>query len=157
MDPGKMRNPRWDHFAAVAAGPLSNLIQAVLYAVAIRIMVLTGSSDGHLLARYALFLQDPGTYPPLPGIELFLLFGVLINLGLCFFNLIPLGPLDGHWLLGTFLAEPARLKWYLWNRQVGGFVFIAVFFLGQMNSDLNVFGRILWPATFTTYQFLVGR
>ena len=26
MDPRKMRNPRWDHFVAVAAGPLSNLL-----------------------------------------------------------------------------------------------------------------------------------
>src|SRR5580658_8524945 len=32
MDPRKMKNPRWDFFAAVAAGPITNLLQAIIYA-----------------------------------------------------------------------------------------------------------------------------
>src|SRR5579862_7063453 len=31
MDPKKMRNPRWDFFFAVLAGPISNVVQAVIY------------------------------------------------------------------------------------------------------------------------------
>ncbi|MBI3721088.1 MAG: site-2 protease family protein, partial [Fimbriimonas ginsengisoli] len=66
VDPRRMRNPRWDHFISVAAGPASNLLQAVVYAGVLR---LTGA----------------------PGyLGVFLLFGVYINLGLAVFNLVPL-------------------------------------------------------------------
>ena len=41
----------------------------------------------------------------------FLYYAVLINIALCIFNMIPLGPLDGMWILGTFLPPEARAKW----------------------------------------------
>ncbi|HTQ10850.1 MAG TPA: site-2 protease family protein, partial [Fimbriimonadaceae bacterium] len=43
ITPSKMRNPRWDTFITVAAGPLSNLLQAVVYAFLMRIALAAGS------------------------------------------------------------------------------------------------------------------
>ena len=44
MDPNKMRNPRWDFFAAVLAGPVSNIIQAVIYGTILKLLVLDRKS-----------------------------------------------------------------------------------------------------------------
>ena len=136
MDPRKMRSPVWDHFVAVAAGPLSNLLQAAIWAVLMRGIL-------------------SGALPPDKFFFLLCEFGVTVNLSLCFFNLIPLGPLDGHWLLGTFLPEPARLKWYLWNRQVGGFLLLGIVLLGQF-SGVSLLSRVIGPPIRFFYQLLVG-
>ncbi|MCB0826582.1 MAG: site-2 protease family protein, partial [Armatimonadetes bacterium] len=86
MNPARMDNPRRDFFFAVAAGPLSNVLQAAFFGFTIRVLASTG-----LLYK-------------LPQFAIMLLFlGVFINIGLFLFNLIPLGPLDGQWLVGLLL------------------------------------------------------
>ena len=66
--------------------------------------------------------------------------GVVINLALFFFNLIPFGHLDGHWLVGLLLPEPARTQWFQFNRQVGtmGLFFVIIFLQTQHVSLIQV-------------------
>ncbi len=137
MDPRKMRNPKWDFFAAVAAGPISNLLQAVVFAMILRLVM--GAQI------------EVNTF-----VGSLLLYGVIVNLSLCFFNLIPLGPLDGHWLLGTFLPENVRLKWILFNRQYGGFLLLGLILFGQMSGDGGVISKVLGPPVWKTFEFLTG-
>ncbi|MBZ0213905.1 MAG: site-2 protease family protein [Nitrospirae bacterium] len=137
MDPRKMRNPKWDFFAAVAAGPISNLLQAVVFAMILRVVM-----GAHI---------EVSTF-----VGSLLLYGVIVNLSLCFFNLIPLGPLDGHWLLGTFLPESVRLKWILFNRQYGGFLLLGLILFGQMSADGGVISKVLGPPVWKTFEFLTG-
>jgi len=137
MDPRKMRNPKWDFFAAVAAGPISNLLQAVVFAMILRVVM--GAQ------------VEVNTF-----VGSLLLYGVIVNLSLCFFNLIPLGPLDGHWLLGTFLPENVRLKWILFNRQYGGFLLLGLILFGQMSGDGGVISKVLGPPVWKTFEFLTG-
>ena len=138
VDPCKMHNPRWDHFWSVAAGPISNLLQAAAYALIWRVLLHSGSfQDSHFLTT-VIFL------------------GVMINLALCFFNLIPIGPLDGHWLVGAFLKDKQRLAWYRWNAMAGGFFLIAFILMGQVDPSMNFLGRILEPFVSKTAMFLLG-
>jgi Zn-dependent protease len=137
MDPRKMRNPKWDFFAAVAAGPISNLLQAVVFAMILRVVM--GAQ-----IEVSTFVGS------------LLLYGVIVNLSLCFFNLIPLGPLDGHWLLGTFLPENLRLRWILFNRQYGGFLLLGLILFGQMSADGGVISKVLGPPVWKTFEFLTG-
>lgn len=139
MDPRQMKNPRWDHFMAVLAGPMTNLFQAGAYAVVLRVMMLTGSINGL-----------SGFFPML------LVYGVLINLGLCFFNLFPLGPLDGMWLVGTFLPEKSRLAWTRWNLTAGQFVFIALIILGQAVPGFGLISHFIAPPTRALFRLLTG-
>ncbi|MER3461990.1 MAG: site-2 protease family protein, partial [Armatimonadota bacterium] len=81
VDPRRMQNPRWDHFMSVLWGPLTNIILAVACAVAFRFAIVNGISP----------------------LDEWMFFAVVINLALAFFNLLPLGPLDGHWLVGAML------------------------------------------------------
>jgi len=127
MDPRKMKNPRWDFFAAVIAGPLCNLAQAAVWGILFRI-------------SYAQSLASPGG--GIPFLVLLSLEGVIINLVLCFFNLIPLGPLDGHWLLGLLLPEKPRYYWYRFNRQIGTYALLALIFGSQIFFRAS--GGILW-------------
>lgn len=142
MDARKMRNPRWDLFAAVAAGPISNLLQAVVYATILRLMIRAES--------------------PALGIhfvQMLLLYGILVNISLMFFNLIPFGPLDGHWLVGQLLPEKQRVGWYRFNRSIGMvglFVLIMVSDILRRNGGPDPIYMLIGRPTEATFRFLVG-
>ncbi|HEY0868147.1 MAG TPA: site-2 protease family protein [Fimbriimonas sp.] len=139
MDPSKMKNPRWDHFVAVLAGPFSNLLQAIVFAMLFRVLAQGGSP----------LMQNTFVYALLS-------FGLTTNLALCFFNLLPLGPLDGMWILGTFLPEKARFQWTRWNLTIGQFVFLAVIILGQM-SNLSIISLWIVPPIRFMMRLLLGQ
>ncbi len=143
MDPRKMRNPRWDLFAAVAAGPISNLVQAVVYGIALR-----------LILRLAPGALEGGGF-------LFVLLeeGIIINLSLCLFNLIPFGPLDGHWLVGQLLPDPYRHSWYKFNRQIGMIgLFVAIVALDMIhnNGGPDILGMIIFPPLRFAFRLITG-
>jgi len=90
VNPVNLRNYRNDMFLISAAGPASNFILSFIFTF---ILVLLNK----------FFSSIPvGIYVPLTKM---LFSGIGINLLLCFFNLIPLGPLDGAKILNRFLPE----------------------------------------------------
>ncbi len=87
-----LKNPKSDMFWIALAGPLSNLLLAVVGGV-----LLVALS--HLL----------GNTPTTRAIAEMLAFFIFINMLLCLFNLIPLHPLDGGKILARIIPES-------WNR-----------------------------------------
>jgi Zn-dependent protease len=136
--PDRMRNPRWDHFVSVLAGPVSNLAQAVLYGAILRVLIATGMA------------------PSLGFVSVFLFAGVIVNIGMFVFNLIPLGPLDGHWLVGAFLPDGVRVQWYQFNRGIGS-IFFLLLVLVPPNSPFDLLGRFLRPAIEWMVTLVLGR
>ncbi len=132
VNPKNMRNPRWDHFWSVAAGPITNFIIAITCAIILRLIGMGPSLVTH-----------------------FLLMAVVINLSLGLFNLIPIGPLDGHWIVGAFLPESTRDKWYYFNRTTGSFLFLFLVLFGQMNGSSILF-KIIGPPMNAALAFLLG-
>jgi Zn-dependent protease len=132
----RMRNPRWDMFWTVAAGPISNFLIAGVAAVLLRVALAGPFGENGLAVAPVLLVT------------------VLANIGLGLFNLIPLGPLDGHWLVGAFLPEPARQRWYHFNRTIGGFLLLGLVFLRTDRFD--PLGMLLGPVRERVAQFLLG-
>jgi Zn-dependent protease len=85
----RLQHGRRDFMIVAAAGPLSNIAQAVVFAVIVRLMAASGAEMG-LLA----------------GI---LVLAVRINLLLAIFNLLPIPPLDGGNVLGGLLPDGAAV------------------------------------------------
>jgi len=123
-----LRHPRRDFMIVAAAGPISNLLQAVVFALVLRAWDPHG--DG-------------------PGILSFaLLMAVEVNLLLAFFNLIPVPPLDGgNVLLG--LLPPHLAAAYAGVRQYGFLILYALMLTGVASAIImpptNLFLRILLP------------
>ncbi len=148
INPSKMRNPRWDAFTAVLAGPASNFVQAVAYAGLLRLVLARG-----IVSLDEVFQALGRGHTSL--LAAVLTIGVLTNLSLMLFNLIPLGPLDGHWLLGYLLPEPAQTKWFVFNRTIGGQILIGVILLSQFTGG-GILSRILLPPLLKLFVLLTG-
>jgi len=73
----RLRNPRRDDILVTLAGPAANLMQAIVWAVLLRLAL--GSGLGSL--SYAIVIVC--------------IYGVVINVILMLFNLLPIPPLDG--------------------------------------------------------------
>ncbi len=114
-DPRKF-NTRWGILLVAAAGPAMNLLLAFVvincYALGLRL-------------GFALFQTEVAYF--------FFTFLALINLLLMLFNLLPLGPLDGSYILPYILPKAAARRYIELNYRFGGFVFlglIALHYLG---------------------------
>ena len=113
-DPRYFRVPRADLWVA-AAGPAMNLLLAAL---AWNVFLLLRSAD-------VAFAFSDGA---MLGVSLL----VQINLLLMLFNLIPLGPLDGHYILPHFLSERLAQLYRYYNARYGvwalmGLILLSVF------------------------------
>ena len=141
VDPSRMKNPRWGFFASVLAGPMCNILQAIVFAIVLRVQV-------------ALNIADMSQF--LTGLSFI---GVLVNLRLALFNLIPIGPLDGHWLLGLLMPKPAMTQWFQFNRRYGSMLLIGFILLSQLmplQNGMSLLGYILGPPSDFLFRVLTG-
>jgi Zn-dependent protease len=104
VNESRMRDRRWGMFAAVLAGPVSNLLLAALCAIPFWLG----------LTHVVLYAIDPSAVPPkafVPTLDEILSDAVYFNIILFVFNLLPLFPLDGWTILGKLLPAELRYQW----------------------------------------------
>jgi Zn-dependent protease len=111
----KFRNYVKGDLLVSVAGVATNLVLALVCSV---LFVLVGLLSGLL----------PQAVPVIDTIQRMLVYGIWLNLLLCFFNLIPIPPLDGSHLL--YHALPPRIgSWYRSLQRFGLLPVFALIFL----------------------------
>jgi Zn-dependent protease len=110
------KNPKRDMAICAAAGPLSNLLMAVLFAGLFKLF---------LLGVDMITIQNEFTYNLLMLISIFFRSGVEINVMLAIFNLIPIPPFDGSRIALAFLPSHVYFKIQRYEK----YIFIAFFAL----------------------------
>ncbi|QEE27185.1 site-2 protease family protein [Terriglobus albidus] len=150
VTPRNFKNYKRDDILVTLAGPASNLFVATS-SLLLLLIIKHATADGGrsvLTAVMVAFRIPQASTEGLPAlfpIALLLYFGVLINLSLFVFNLIPLPPLDGSKVLRHFLPYSV-LETY---DRIGMFSILILMFLGGrlisigLNPLLGTFNSLL--------------
>jgi Zn-dependent protease len=72
--------------------------------------------------------------------EMLLKVGVLLNIGLALFNLLPVPPLDGSRVVGWLLPSTLQIRWYALDRL--GFLILLVVLLGLDGMEYVMIGML---------------
>jgi Zn-dependent protease len=133
-----VENRRWRWLAAVAAGPISNLILAAVVALIARIIGIEVLFSGSFL-----------------GILLFQT--IHLNVLLFVFNLIPLFPIDGWNILWALLPPDLAEVWER-HRQTTSYIFIGMLLLSfvPIPGIPDFFGILISQPSLTITRFLIG-
>jgi len=117
INPNRMKKP-WGGAATAAAGPFMNLLIAV---VAINVFALADKTEIFELTEQR-------------ATALIIL--AQINLLLMLFNLLPIGPLDGHWIMSWLLPTSLRTQYDYFNNLYGSKLFLALILLSVMGVPI---------------------
>lgn len=129
VDWRNFKNPRRDMALVAAAGPLSNIVLAV---------IATGG--------LALFTRIPGEARLLETLQLFAVVAIQVNLMLAFFNILPVPPLDGFNVLQGLV--PRRIALGLYRLlPYANMILIALLFTGGF--------RFIGKPAMTCFRWLV--
>jgi Zn-dependent protease len=122
VNPYYFTNPKRDNLFVSLAGPASNIILALVFGYTLRLLPYS-------------FLS--------PGLILFFQLCIGINIGIAFFNLIPVPPLDGSHVLTGLL--PNRLIPSYYNKMR----YMPMIFMGLLVAEwglhIPLFSSIIYP------------
>ena len=138
VNPGYFRSPRRDWVLCAFVGPLSNVILAVLSAMVLRGLLLSGA------APFLSIFVD------------FLLAMVLANIGLALFNMIPLHPLDGSKVLSGFLPDVFDRRYWGFQMVYGPIILFGSILILPLIGLENPLRYILSPMYEFFRKLLLG-
>ncbi|EKO38385.1 MAG: Zn-dependent protease [Solidesulfovibrio magneticus str. Maddingley MBC34] len=127
VDPRYFRDPAKGMMLVALAGPAMNVLLAIFFAMAIRMVEYAAMGT----------LQGSAAYSILAPLAYICAAGVQVNLALAVFNLIPVPPLDGSNILAAFLPPRLALRYM----DLGRWGFFALLLL----AVTGVLGRIILP------------
>jgi len=91
FNPRNLENPRRDSILIAIAGPISNLLQVPFWLLGLWVV-------GQVVKHTGIGLGDD-PFAPMQILVMLFVNGVMINVLLAAFNMIPIPPLDGHYVL----------------------------------------------------------
>ena len=135
VNPNYFKKPKQGMAVTALAGPLSNLLLAILLLLIARGVYIRAALTGSFSATWFAFLLDTAS----------------LSVGLGLFNLVPIPPLDGSKVLAVLLPDRAY-DWLMHYERFGMLVLVMVISVGIGSNALD--NAIRW--TFTMLCRLVG-
>ena len=124
VDPRYLKNPRQDMVKVAAAGPISNIILAIIAALVLRLLFDSDFLSNSVKTFFIIFMQ--------------------INITLAVFNLLPVSPLDGSQILSPFLEKQFGPD-IVWKMQAYGPRVLFFIILFSMITDIHIFSFVINP------------
>jgi Zn-dependent protease len=122
------------------AGIVANLMQAILYAV----------------AWHALRYWMPTALQGRGFVAMLLLLGIMVNLSLALFNVLPLFPLDGAHIVENLLPRRHADHFSLWSQRYGATILLGLLVLGYVSTTAPLSLLIGVPRNVLTHWLLHG-
>jgi Zn-dependent protease len=127
FNPSYLKDPRRDAGIVAVAGPVSNILMALVATILVYLFQATPFFD---------------------TASAVLIYFITLNLSLVVFNMIPIEPLDGFKVVGALLPPHMALQWEE-TRKYGLYVLLLLLFTG-------VIDRFMFPIVNTVTQFLLS-
>lgn len=125
-----LRDPKNGIFWVSFAGPGMNIILGTLSSIILSfVFIFSQGADQAAMNDILLVVKV-------------LKFSIIINFVLAFFNLIPLGPLDGAKMVPRFLSYNLQQKWFEFN-QYGSQILMGLILLSYLGFP--IFNILLYP------------
>ena len=124
VDARYLKNPRKDMVKVAAAGPISNIILAIIGALVLRLLFGTDLLSNSVKTFFIIFMQ--------------------INITLAVFNLLPVPPLDGSQILAPFIEKQFGPD-IVWKMQGYGPRVLFIIIIFSMVTDIHIFSFIITP------------
>lgn len=135
INPVNFHDWRRGILVSTAAGPLSNLAQAIVFALLLRLLIASAGGLDQVAGSEA--------DPRFQAAFLMGWMAVLINVGLAVFNCLPLFPLDGFHIVMQLLP-PERQQRFAETAHFGPFAILGLIIIGQATS-VSILGKLVWP------------
>jgi Zn-dependent protease len=129
VNPYRLRNPKRDMLWISAAGPLANMVLALLSGMLLRLVFAVGGA--------------PHEHSIVGLLIVMVIMSLQINLALAIFNVLPIAPLDGSKILAGLLPAKHEGKVYFLERY-GPLILIGLIIFGRA-TGVPILGSVIWP------------
>ena len=148
------KNPRRDMALTAAAGPISNILLSVIFAALLRIEIFILKeffSEG--LLEVVLGVSDSIALKAFFILIYITFLGVILNVGLAIFNLIPIPPFDGSRIAYTFLRPNLYFKVMRYERYIMFGILALMFFTPIFDNAISPFINTLSELIMNIFGF----
>ena len=129
VNPYRLKNPKNDMLWISAAGPLSNMLLALVSGILLRIFIATAETPEQTsfmaILTYVIFMS------------------LQINLALAIFNILPIAPLDGSKILSGLLPDSFGTMFHIMERY-GPWILLGLIIFGRA-TGVSILGGLIWP------------